>query len=353
MNQTQKRLQIINIAISITDIDTIQLQMLKLNQIKTDEKLQDILSTLDNRNYAKAQTLIQEYIQQPMSDDIVQRVDEENFSNEELAKLDLYVEEPQEDTEPIEIDLDEMLKIHKQSITKEDKFEKKLNVDFDTLLNITTEDIKTQEIDLNLHNHISQDNHTTTPTTEETNINEDDLTKHTYQYPAIPYIKKKFQDMLNQYPLMHPKFDSFISVERWIQQIEKDGYSEDNIEEMIQYIQQIINKNPAEAAQLLLVSAATKSIYAKFMLARELYKGSILEQNKNEAFQMIYDLAINEEYPEAICDLAQFYEYGIGVKKDTKKALKLYDEAMQLGITRAMRNYDRLSKQKKSLFGLF
>ena len=344
MNQTQKRLQIINIAISITDIDTIQLQMLKLNQIKTDEKLQDILSTLDNRNYAKAQTLIQEYIQQPMSDDIVQRVDESMIDD-----LELY-QELQEDEPSIEIDLADMLKIQQEQTSKVQNTSKTdtFDIDFDSLLNITKNDIKTQEIDLSTEIPIQEDELLTQ--TEEI-----EPQKHFIKtdYDAIPYIKTKFQDMLSKYPLTNPKFDSFVSVDRWLEQIENDGYSEENIEEMIDYILKISHKNPAEAAQLLLITASTQSIYAKFMLARELYRGNILEQNKDESFQIIYDLAINEEYPEAICDLAQFYEYGIGVKKDTKKALKLYDEAMQLGITRAMRNYDRLSKQKKSLFGLF
>jgi len=348
MNQTQKRLQIINIAISITDIDTIQLQMLKLNQIKTDEKLQNILSTLDSRNYAKAQTLISTYLEQPISDDIIQRVDESIISDEDIEKFELYNEELEEDNKTIEIDLDDMLKIQQNNYKPENNQQTNncIDVDFDSLLNITEKDIKPSEIDLS--SKLDNQNDIEPITTNQTTKYQQDN-----KYEAIPYIKKKFQDMLVKYPIKNPKFDSFVSVDRWLEQIENDGYSEENIEEMIDYILKISHKNPAEAAQLLLITASTQSIYAKFMLARELYKGNILEQNKDEAFQMIYDLAINEEYPEAICDLAQFYEYGIGVKKDIKKALKLYDEAMQLGITRAMRNYDRLSKQKKSLFGLF
>jgi TPR repeat protein len=88
-------------------------------------------------------------------------------------------------------------------------------------------------------------------------------------------------------------------------------------------------------------------------LARELYKGDLIEQDINQSFDLMYQLAINDNYAEAICDLAQFYEYGVGVKADKKQALKLYDEAMQQGITRAMRHYDRLSKQKRKLFKLF
>jgi len=349
MNQTQKRLQIINIAISITDIDTIQLQMLKLNQIKTDEKLQEILSTLDSRNYAKAQTLIEDYISQPISDDIIQRVDESLISDEDLEKLELY-EEIEENTESIEIDLEDMLKIQQETHHNFKKPTKTpdLDIDFDSLLNITTHDIKTQEVNLS---HTSNSKNNDKSDIKKIQINKTFTPNEHYE--PIPYIREKFQDMLSNYPIQNPKFDSFNSVERWLVQIETKGYSEEKIESMVEYIQKITHKNPTEAAQLLLINAATQSLYAQFILARELYRGKLLKQNINEAFSMIYNLAINENYPEAICDLAQFYEYGVGVKKDTKQAIKLYDEAMQLGITRAMRNYDRLSKQKKSLFGFF
>jgi len=46
MNQTQKRLNIIKLAISIGDNETIQLQMLKLAPLKTDRKIQEILQGL-------------------------------------------------------------------------------------------------------------------------------------------------------------------------------------------------------------------------------------------------------------------------------------------------------------------
>ena len=57
-----------------------------------------------------------------------------------------------------------------------------------------------------------------------------------------------------------------------------------------------------------------------------------------------------EGYVEAICDLGQFYEYGIGIKKDRKKALSLYEEAHQLGLERAKELYDKLQNSKKNFF---
>jgi len=64
-------------------------------------------------------------------------------------------------------------------------------------------------------------------------------------------------------------------------------------------------------------------------------------------------LVLNDDYPEAICDLAQFYENGIEVDKDKKKAEALYQEAMDLGIKRAMKHYERMRTEKKSLFSAF
>ena len=51
-----------------------------------------------------------------------------------------------------------------------------------------------------------------------------------------------------------------------------------------------------------------------------------------------------EDYPEALCDLAQFYEHGIGTGKDKKKAEQLYKEATEFGIKRAEKHYTRLKK---------
>ena len=132
--------------------------------------------------------------------------------------------------------------------------------------------------------------------------------------------------------------------------IANSGYTEEEIETTFQTIDEIKNENSEEAALLLLASAATESKYAQFRLARALYKGDLLQQNVEEAFTLINRLAVNEDYPEAICDLGQFYEHGIGIDKDKNKALTLYEEAMQAGIQRAGSHVERLTKQNKGLF---
>jgi hypothetical protein len=371
MNQTQKRLKIINLAISITDIDTIQLQILKLNQIKTDIALQEIITTLHANNYAKAQSLIQEYLDNPPREEVIQRVDNVEID----APTNLYEEIPQDET-PIEIKLDDMLKIQQDSYEQtiqESISQKKEEIDFDSLLSISQEDVLKDNIDIDISS-----NNSSVDSSETLEFVTGDIPKDTYldnnqnisqksqinntkeksnnfngKYSAIPHIEEKFQNILKQYPQTQPKITLFESTQRWLEKIKNEGYSEENIEEIIEYIKQISKKNKSEASQLLLLTACCDSNYATFILARELYRGNLIEQDINQSFDLMYQLAINESYPEAICDLAQFYEYGIGVKADKKQALKLYDEAMQLGITRAMRHYDRLSKQKKKLFSLF
>jgi len=85
------------------------------------------------------------------------------------------------------------------------------------------------------------------------------------------------------------------------------------------------------------------------MLARELYTGSVLTKNINESFTIMNTLA-NDDYPEALCDLGQFYENGIGTTADTMKAEGLYKEAVDLGIKRAKKHYNRLKKYNRGFF---
>ncbi|MCD6449382.1 MAG: sel1 repeat family protein, partial [Thermotogaceae bacterium] len=174
--------------------------------------------------------------------------------------------------------------------------------------------------------------------------------KESTKYKAIPYIDQKFKNMHVQYPPAEETMESFPSVDAWLIKISNEGYSEEEIEAMIKKIDSLSLKDKAEAAQLLLITAATESKYAHFRLARTLYKGEVLQKNLPESFTIINRLATNDDYPEAICDLAQFYEYGIGIDKDKKKAELLYAEAMDLGIKRAIDHYERIRKENGGLF---
>ena len=61
-------------------------------------------------------------------------------------------------------------------------------------------------------------------------------------------------------------------------------------------------------------------------------------------------MAING-YPEAICDLAQLYENGIGIDKDKKKAFELYQDAFELGVERADAHITRMEDASTGILG--
>jgi hypothetical protein len=417
MNQTKKRLSIINLAISITDIETIQLQILKLGLLHTDIKIQEILKTLQNNNYAQAQALITHYIDTPNKEILQRTFQEERAKNsakdqaiieefnlftteketsqtkQEVHTLDLdemlafeeseetiMVANEKEKTVPNEetistqtLDLDDMLTLeaegredHSQTIHE--------TVDFDTLLNVKHDEILSDNIEIDISHkadnqandfwnddigtssftenipkdtffdkavedeeiqissrpvedeHLSpepvteviapaiedledpiieeveQVNDSSSSSESDTeNISPDTSKEETVSsdpvhYRAIPYIDQKFKNMQVQYPANEAYNEKFTSVENWLIQISNQGYTEHDVEKVLNTIDEIRAENKAEAAQLLLISAATESKYAQFRLARTLYKGDILEKNLPEAFTLINRLAVNDDY---------------------------------------------------------
>ncbi|MCW8822217.1 MAG: hypothetical protein OQK45_08295 [Sulfurovum sp.] len=406
MNQTKKRLSIINHAISITDVETIQLQVLKLGLLKTDEKIQEIITMIQAENYGQAQGLINRYIEAP-TENILQRTSQKAqtiMAAEDQAiidEFDLFItSDSQQKLQEININdffIDELPVKSKETNS----------VDFEALLNIDVDNVLTDNIKLEVA-HPSQDtffeyskagdkqsidtsnipkdtffdteetvkietvkkeitNEEEPPTEETTILENDSFIKndpfkelkpslnmqekiHPSQYKAIPYIAQKLISMKKQYPPIEKTYEKFDSVENLLRKISQEGYTEEEIEETLDTIKNLSEEtNASEAVQLLLVCAATESKFAHFMLARELYRGVLLTQNIPEAFTKMYSLAM-EDYPESLCDLAQFYEHGIGIKKDKKKAEQFYKEAMDLGIKRAKNHYIRLKKQNRGFF---
>ena len=411
MNQTQKRLSIINYAISITDVETIQLQVLKLAPLKTDEKLQEILTAIHAENYARAQRLITSYIETP-PEDILQRRSQKAqaaMASEEqdiIDEFDLFVTSDREG-KPQEIDINDFLVDPLPSETKKEKTKKETSVNYDALLNIDVDNVLTDNITLDapdtatetflnaskekVKQHIDTSDipkdtffdaeetvktetvNTETvqeaaPTEERIPTEEELLTqkdpfpelqpvldteeeKILSPYKAIPYIEQKLTNIQKEYPPVEESHKSFESVQNLLSKISKEGYTEEEIVETLEAIKALTEETHyAEAAELLLTCAATESKFAQFMLARELYKGVLLEQNISEGFSRMYSLAM-EDYPEALCDLAQFYEHGVGIDKDKKKAEQYYKEAMEFGIKRAAKHHARLTKQGRGLFG--
>jgi hypothetical protein len=171
------------------------------------------------------------------------------------------------------------------------------------------------------------------------------------EYEPISYIDQKLRNMLNQYPQVEETSKRFDSEERLLYMISLEGYSEADIEKTIANVKTLKEKGEfGEAAHLLLIAAATESLFAQFILARELYTGEILQRDLPEAFTQINRLAM-DDYPEAVCDLAQFYEHGIGIAKDKKKAFQLYEDAFDLGVKRAESHLTRMEEESRGFLG--
>jgi len=163
------------------------------------------------------------------------------------------------------------------------------------------------------------------------------------QYTAFAYMGQKYRNMLHQYPQVEKREEGIVEdVQRFIDWVSVHDYSDAQVEAAITRYQEFKDQGDrAAAAQMLIAAATTESKFAQFMLARELFKGEILRQNYPEAFTQINHLA-EEDFPEAICDLGQLYEYGIGIDKNRRHALLLYEEAAEMGVERARRHYERL-----------
>lgn len=340
MNQTEKRLSIINLAISIMDIEAIQLQILRLSVIKTDEKIREILTVLDQKNYIQAQKLIAAYIESPPKNRILQRSQQDEVEHNTLFNIDPQATQ----NSPDAVNYDALLNLEAEDILPQD-----ISLDMFKNAQTPTEKETDKEEQVLLYTPKEQEKSDTPPETQveqtpqATKVSEE--RSETTTYAAIPNIQQKFDDSYQYYRPHTQRNQHFTSVEKWLLQITHEGYSDRDISEMIRTIHSLQPHHPEEAIELLLITAATGSDYAQFTLARSLYKGDLFERNLEEAFKIINHLAIVKSYPQAVCDLGQFYENGIGVTKDKKRAKRLYKEAMELGVERAASHHERLRKQ--------
>ncbi len=365
MNQTKKRLTIIKLAISINDLETIKLQTLKLRLIKTDTKLQEIINIIYEENYFQAQQLIEEYIDTP-TEEIIQRSKQNEI--EEIEDKEIEIDNSQffetQNQGNKDINLNDFLDYEPTKI-KDVK-----EIDFDTLLNIDSDDVLKDNIDLNIDfptedKDLNQNNQLNnlleTDIPKDTFFDEESTIDNQYELPydtsickydPKPYIRQKLNNMNNDYPPIIIDNQRFIVLEELLDRLSEESYTEREIEIELEDIPKLIEDSRYyEASQLLLICASTESKFAQLMLARELYKGAIFQQNIEEAFNIIYSLAM-DDYPEALCDLGQFYEYGIATTKNIDKATSLYKEAMGYDIKRAEKHFNRV-KKSKGLFGRF
>ena len=405
MNQTQKRLSIINLAISITDIETIQLQLSKLRLLRADPRIRKIIDALESESYAQAQIMIQGYIDNPVQE-VHQRIPGEEtkqaYSKKELdliKQFDLFIAEGSGDKEKEIVDIDQYL----QSSTLSSRTDAK--PDLDKLLEmdekasrkrdehiscqedllLSTEDLpaetplqKTDQRSEDLLKRTIPDEiagreriETRTPVeepeteteteTETLSHNEAGLSgtqefsdetnsaqENDTRYRPIFSIEQQFHDLSQKYPLLARSAHPFESVKQWIEQVrDEHGYTKNDVENIVMKALKLAGEDSpslrAEAGELLLLSGLTEDEFGQLILAREFFKGRLFEKNISEAFKRIEYLA-TREYPEAICDLAQFYEHGIGTAKNRKRAKALYQKAMHLGIKRAAMHFERLNK---------
>ena len=409
MNQTQKRLSIIKLAISITDIETIQLQISKLRLLKADPRIQRIIDALESESYARSQILIQEYIDHPIPK-VHQRVPEENqkhsYTDKELDlidQFDLFVTQNNEIKEHQIVDIDQYLQsaaaaskkpsepdhnklfeIHKEPQKKKRQILPQEDPHFfweDTPPKSTalktnesseyphkeekrgktppqTDQEESEEVSAASEEHKPKTKAETVPVFHKV-IKSSEVQEYSKKmagtkesdtsYRPIFSIKQQFHDASQKYPLLVKSVEPYDSVKQWLAQISDEcGYTKSDVENVVLRALKLAQEDSpaqnAEAAELMLLCGLTEDEFGQLILARELFRGRFFEQNTSEAYQRIEQLAA-KEYPEAICDLAQFYEYGIEVKKNIKRAKALYEKAMHFGIKRALRHVERLNNK--------
>lgn len=447
MNQIKKRLEIIKIAIFMSDDETIRLQLLKLEYFQENEQLDKIVDLLKHKSYGQAQVLITEYldgsktantkdieeenddfsnsesksivdefgmlkssslsskhglqstnlnIQQGKTKDNItsyvagckdyelssdeiekipskkhiphnthpkEKVDfsdiftttknskadttKEKIVKEEKSQIEPAEDEPTEIQEPTEIpettkateipepELTEIQEpVEATEIDTEDKESENENLE-DVLEILINADSETIDANLNINN-------------EEDLENKETSSPYDKKYPPVSDIFHKFQNIALFY-VSDKNYTLHKSSANWMHRISKVGYKEIEILKISKYIQKLKEEQEYnEAIQLALICCATESNLGKLIFARELYKGDMVEQDHIKACEMTKELALLD-YPEALCDLGQYCEHGIGTKKNLEYALHFYKKSYDLGLERANILYKNLKKNK----GLF
>ncbi len=171
-------------------------------------------------------------------------------------------------------------------------------------------------------------------------------------YPPIGHIEEKFRQAFSLYPPLKENDIWVEEVAKFLKFISLNSYKDSDVEKFLdEYFYYKEKGDIARASQFLLLAASTEARYAQFLLARELFKGKILKRNVKASFDLMTKLA-NSGYADAICDLGQFYEYGVGIPENKKIALKLYEKAFELGLQRATKHINRVKESSSLLSSL-
>ncbi len=408
MDEITKRFEIIRLAIQLGDYDTILIQCKELPKISKDAHLSDIISLLKSKNYRQALYEMKYYAQNleksflnlepkeeitpttpkeeppkvigldeimQMADNTKERVKEYQATPEFPAEeiLEQFKRELEKAREKRITSESKKLEegIQKESITNlteilnKNDTPKKIHSKEkeDSNINITEEDLSlldtkvkieekekdpfTLELEkIEAENVVLEDDNSLQDSISESNKESKEL------YMPISYIDQKFNNMIYQYPPIKDEGEIPEEVKEMKERLSIREYNDDDIEEFLNYYFEYKEKGEIEAAaKVLLLGASTESKFAKFLLARELFKGEVLQKNETESFNLINNLA-DQNYPEAICDLGQFYEHGVTVVKDKQMAMLLYEEAAELGVERAKKHYERLKGSSKGVLGI-
>ncbi len=389
MNQTQKRLEIIRLAISITDEACISQQLYSLSHAKSDPQLQEIIALLESKNYAQAQRLIVKYNGKEEAESNL--FDFANDTDKRETEKEALLQESS-DTQDTDVNKEEITDLHDYvevdhkiadyESADENEISNFLSLDPDEVMasapqiDLGAPKEKNEEIehlfdDLPdpkevLHNSpkvpdpffeeeaTTENEHTTTE--EVSRPKEETQTpaqEPSHGYTAMPHIEEKWFLLCKRHGLSKICLRHKGDFSELIAKIRNEGYNKDDIDKALQRCENLRENDEEKAAVLLLLLGATADSDARFMMARALFKGDLLREKKEEAIELIEALALQENHPEALCDLAQIYEHGIILSKDLLKAKQLYKEALEAGSKRADRHLARLESKKGLLGKLF
>ena len=410
MEEILTRFEIVRLAVKLGDFRTIDIQSEKLRALSLDDKLNEIVDLLESRNYRQAlyemkhyaSSLEDDFFDTPVdkpaprkaADSSDSRPTPRKRSEEPAGLFDLEPAREEEEPEERVLDLEEILRLSEGATRTPEDYEPapEFSVERSSpqersepveamepeppLSSVepreeeserepeaseglaepeyfghpeaeepVAEDAETQE------EYGSGESEPAVRTSEFSEL-DDEERKESPRHPPISYISQKFRNMMHQFPPVEQEAPVPPEVEIMQRKISSEGYTEEEIEEFLRHYQAYKEAGrKGEAAMVLLLAAATESKFAQFMLARELFRGEIIQQDHAEAFTQINTLA-DQNFAEAICDLGQFYEHGIGIGKDRQMALLLYEEAAEMGVARARKHYERL-KNSGGLLGVF
>ena len=409
MEEITTRFEIVRLAVKLGDFRTVDLQCQALRSLSLDDRLNEIIDLLESRNYRQALYEMKHYagsLEDKFFTSTLPRAPRTPSPKEE-GLFDMEAAAPESAQEERVLDLDDILRYSRQSQTPpvkeyipaptfelepESTEEIPENTDAvtgtkvsscgsgeeetlppeteeagerpeaakdgqegteeplaETILSESKAEVESPAADPSSEESVLRESPSTS---QEILVSAEEGREEDHCYPPIPYVGQKFRNMIHQFSPVEEAVGIPEEVEAMQKRIASQSYSEEEIESFLRHYQQYKEEGKkGEAALVLLLAAATESQFAQFLLARELFKGEVIEEDHAEAFTQINTLA-DQNFPEAICDLAQFYEHGVGIGKDRQLALLLYEEAAEMGVARAARHCERL-KNSRGIKGLF